>query len=156
MLDVDTLEFPLDHGSLQMLIGIFIGEKILKEAYVLQLAGSKSFVNKWRAKLQACTNRQQLHALIDECIVERSRMINWKQAYPQDYQQWVRRALQRERELEALSLALRDIGERQWHYDREQDCFTYARYWKPIPHVDHPLRNRFYSVWETQDVASEV
>jgi hypothetical protein len=154
MLNVDTLEFPLDRASLQTLTGICMGPKILKEAYLLNIGSSRAFVDKWRARLSACQHLDDLHALVDACIQERSELINWQEAYPQTFSAWVQLAAEREQELEVLSQALRAEGGRTWYYDRERAEFTYARYWNPIPHVDHLHQNRFYGFLTPQNVAS--
>lgn len=153
MLDVDTLEFPLDRGSLQTLLGICMGSKVLKEAYLLNIASRRYFVDAWRARLAACPDLDSLIALIDRCAHERAELFDFEQAYPQDYKAWVRTAAQREAELEAISAHLRAQGERQWYYDRIENRFTYARYWNAVPYVDQKHSNRFYSFLTPQNVA---
>lgn len=154
MLDVDTLEFPLDRASLQTLLGICMGSKILKEAYVLNIPTSRGFVSTWRTRLSACQSRSDLLALFERCAQERSELLDLQQAYPQDYKAWIRAAAVRESELEQVSAALREHGERAWYYDRVQRHFTYARYWNAVPHVDHVHSNRFYSFLTPQNIAS--
>lgn len=153
MLDVDTLEFPLDRGSLQALLGICMGSKVLKEAYLLNISSRRSFVNTWRTRLAACADLDSLIALIDRCAQERAELFDFEQAYPQDYKAWVRSAAQREAQLEQQCAQRRAQGERTWYYDRMEERFTHARYWNAVPYVDDKHSNRFYTLLAPQNVA---